>query len=131
MPATGFSHVDCPVTVQRLYCLFAMEAGSRSVPIPGVTANPDRRRTAQQIRTLLMDLGERAAYFRFLIRDRAGQFSVSFDAVLAGAGIEVIKIPPRSPQANAYPGAVCAHCPTEVTDPMLIFGGRHLRRVLA
>ena len=36
-----------------------------------------------------MDLGGRAADFRFLVRDRAGQFTVSFDAVLAGAGIEV------------------------------------------
>ena len=49
-----------------------------------------------------MDLGERAADFRFLVRDRAGQFSASFDAVLAGAGIEVIKIPPRSPRPDAY-----------------------------
>ena len=44
-----------------------------------------------------MDLGERAARFRFLVRDRAGQFTASFDAVLADAGIEVVKIPPRCP----------------------------------
>jgi len=35
--------------------------------------------------------------FRFLIRDRGGQFSASFDAILASAGIEPVKIPPRSP----------------------------------
>ena len=44
-----------------------------------------------------MDLGERAVRFRFLVRDRAGQFTASFDAVLADAGIEVVKIPPRCP----------------------------------
>ena len=78
-----------------------------------------------------MDLGERAAHFRFLIRDRAGQFSASFDTVLAGAGIEVIKIPPRSPMANAYAERFVLTARTEVTDRMLIFGERHLRRVLA
>jgi len=40
--------------------------------------------------------------FRFLIRVRAGQFTEAFDAVLSGAGIDVVKIPARSPRANAY-----------------------------
>jgi putative transposase len=43
-----------------------------------------------------------AADFRFLVRDRAGQFITSFDTVLAGAGIQAVKDPPRSPFANAY-----------------------------
>jgi transposase InsO family protein len=43
----------------------------------------------------------RAADFRFLVRDRAGQFTKAFDAVLADVGIELVKIPPRSPRANA------------------------------
>jgi hypothetical protein len=34
-----------------------------------------------------MDLGDSAAHFRFLVRDRAGQFTDAFDAVLASAGI--------------------------------------------
>ena len=131
MLATDFLHVDCAVTLQRLYCFFVMEAGSRYVHILGVTASPDGPWTVQQIRHLLMDLGERAADFRFLVRDRTGQFSAPSGAVLAGAGIEVIKIPPRSPRANAYAERFVLTARTEATDRMLIFGERHLRLVMA
>ena len=98
--ATDFFYVDCAVTLQRLYCLFVMEVGSRYVHVLGITANPDGPWTAQQIRNLLMDLGDRATGFRFLVPDRAGQFTSTVDAVLAGAGIDVVKIPPRSPRAK-------------------------------
>ena len=76
-------------------------------------------------------MGDRAAGFRFLVRDRAGQFTGTFDAVLAGAGIEVVKIPPRSPRANPYAERFVLTARTEVTDRMLIFGERHLRSVMA
>ena len=109
----------------------APEWTPRYVRILGVTANPDGPWTTQQIRNLLMDLGGRAADFRFLLRDRAGQFTGSFDALLASAGIEAVKIPPRSPRANAYAERFVLRARTEVTDRMLIFGQRHLRTILA
>jgi hypothetical protein len=46
-----------------------------------------------------MTLDDRANDFRFLVRDSAGQ-SASFDPVLADAGIDVVKIPPRCPRVN-------------------------------
>jgi putative transposase len=116
MLACDFFHADCAVILQRLYCFFVMEVGSRYVHIVGVTANPDGPWTVQQIRNLLMDLGDRAAQFRFLVGDRAGQFTASFDAVLADAGITAVKSPPRSPRANAYAERFMLTVRTEVTD---------------
>jgi transposase InsO family protein len=131
MLATDFHDVDCAVTLQRRHCLFIMEVGTRYGHILGITANPDGAWTLQQIRNLLMDPGDRTAGFRFLIRDRAGQFTASVDAVLAGAGVEAVKIPPGSPRANCYAERFVLTARTEVTDRMLIFGQRHLRTILA
>ncbi|HEY3036747.1 MAG TPA: integrase core domain-containing protein, partial [Streptosporangiaceae bacterium] len=131
MPAASFFHGDCAVSRQRWYCFLVIEAGSRYVHIPGVTTNPDGPRTTQQIRNLLTDLRDRAADFRFLIRDRAGQFTVSFGAGPASAGIAAVKIPPRSPRANAVAERFVLTARTEVTDRMLIAGEPHLRTVPA
>ena len=129
--ATDFFHIDCALTLQRLYCLFVIETGSRYVHVLGVTAKPDGPWTTQQARNLLMDLGDHAEDFRFLVRDRAGQFTDSFDAALASAGIQALKISPRSPRANAYAERFVLTARTEVTDRMLIFGERHLRAVMS
>jgi putative transposase len=122
MLACDFFHVDCAVTLQRVYAFFVIEVSTRHVHILGVTAHPDGAWTVQQARNLLMDLGEHATRFLFLIRDRAGQFTEAFDAVLSAAGIEVVKDPAAQSRGRTLmPSAGCAQpwprSPTGCSSP--------------
>ncbi|MFG1646705.1 transposase [Amycolatopsis sp. NPDC049252] len=118
MLACDFFHVDCALTLRRIYVFFVLEVGSRYAHVLGTTTNPDGRWTTQRIRDLVMELGDRGDDFRFLIRDRAGQFAASFDAVLTDVGIETVRIPPSCPRANCYAERFVLTARTELTDRM-------------
>ncbi|WP_329055028.1 integrase core domain-containing protein [Amycolatopsis sp. NBC_01488] len=131
MLACDFFHVDCAVILKRIYVFFVLEVGSRYVDVLGTTTHPDGRWTTQQVRNLVMDLGDRVDEFRFLVRDRAGQFAASFDTVLADVGIETVRIPARCPRANCYAERFVLTARIELADRMLILNERHLQAVLA
>ena len=107
-----------------------IEHDRRRVRIAGITAHPTGAWVTQQARNLLMDLGDRAEQFRFLIRDRDSKFTDAVDAVFAGADIRIIRTPVRAPRANAIAERFIGTLRRECLDHLLITGPRHLAAVL-
>ncbi|HEU5111640.1 MAG TPA: integrase core domain-containing protein [Micromonosporaceae bacterium] len=118
------------VGLTRLYVLFVVQVQQRAVHLVGITAHPTGAWVTQQARNLLMDLEEQGHRFRYLIRDRDAKFAAAFDAVFGSAGIEVVKIPPRAPRANAYAERWVGTVRTECLDWTLVWNDRQLYRVL-
>jgi len=128
--AVDFVHVDT-VLLRRIYALIIIEHGTRRAHLAGITAHPDSAWTTQAARNFLMELGHRAACIKFLIRDRAGQFTSSFDAVFTAVGVKILLSPPQAPRANAVCERMIGTLRRELLDRMLIINEHHLRRVLA
>jgi putative transposase len=127
--ATDFFTVDT-VGLTRLYVLFIIDVEQRIVHLAGITAHPTGAWITQQARNLLMDLDHRVHRFRFLVRDRDTKFTSAFDAVFTAVGVQVVKIPPRAPKANAYAERWVRTVRHECLDWTLIWNQQQLHQVL-
>jgi putative transposase len=127
--AADFFHVET-IALARLYCFAVVEHASRRVHVLGITANPTGQWVAQQARNLL-DLGDRAGDFRFLIRDRDRKYTTAFDEVFKAEGIRVVLTAPQAPRMNAIMERWIGSVRRELLDRTLIINARHLRKVLS
>jgi putative transposase len=113
-----------------LYCFAVVEHATRRVHVLGVTANPTAGWVAQQARNLMMDLGERAGSFKFLIRDRDSKFTALFDEVFRTEGIRVVRTAAQVPRMNAIMERWVGSVRREILDRILIVNAGHLSKVL-
>jgi transposase InsO family protein len=127
--ATDFFTGDT-ISFKQLYVLFVIELSTREVHVLGVTEHPIGSWVTQVAGNLVSDLADQRRSIKFLIRDRDAKFIASFDEVFRSQGIRAIKVPGRSPRANAYTERWVRTNRTECLDWMLTFGRRHLERVL-
>jgi putative transposase len=127
--ACDFFHVDL-ANLTRVYVFFVIDVRSRFVHLLGITAHPSAEWTVQAARQFTWAPAGRAGQVRYLIRDRAGQFTDAFDAVFAAEGIEVLRSAPQCPRMNAYAERMVRTIRSECTGQMLIAGEQHLQSVL-
>jgi transposase InsO family protein len=129
--AIDLLHVDCALSLTRLYVAFVIEHRTRRVHLLGVTRYPTGAWLTQLARDLTADLEQAGHRFTHLIRDRDSKFTAAFDAVFTAADIDVLLTAPQAPRMNAYAERFVRTLRAECTDRMLITGERHLRAVLS
>jgi putative transposase len=112
------------------YVLTVIEHATRRIRILGVTLHPTGEWASQQARNLIMDLGEQAHQVKFMIRDRGSNFTATFDAILADAGIRTVLCNVRTPRMNAIVERWIGGCRRELLDRTLVWNQNHLRRIL-
>jgi transposase InsO family protein len=116
------------IRLKTLFVLFFIELSTRRVHVMGATAHPHSAWVTQQARNLAVE--ERLGSVRFLLRDRDAKFSGPFDEVFATENVRVIRTPIRAPKANAFAERFVRTVRSECLDHVLVYGPRHLDRVL-
>jgi hypothetical protein len=116
------------VFLKTLYVLFFIELSTRRAHVAATTSGPDSAWVTQQARNL--SIAGRLEHKHILLRDRDSKFSGAFDEVFRTDGLRVVRTPVRAPRANAVAERWVGTFRREYIDHVVIFGRRHLERVL-
>jgi putative transposase len=110
--------------------LFIIDLSTRRINIAGIAPEPDAAWMSQMSRNLT-DLGDGfLTGKRFLIHDRDPRFTLAFRETLAAADVQVVRLPPRSPNLNAYAERFVRTVKELCLDRMILVGEASLRRAL-
>ena len=112
------------------YILFFIQIGSRKVHIAGVTTNPHEKWMKQIAKNLTMDEWGFLNHQKYLILDRDTKFCKSFQSIIEKQGINLIRIPPRSPNLNGYAERFVRTIKEECLSKLIVLNEKFLRQVL-
>jgi putative transposase len=110
------------------YVLFTIELATRKVWIGGITTHPDTNWMLQMGRNAVDAVDGPLLGKRYLIVDRGTKYCEAFRKMLAREGIKVIRLPPRSPNLNAYAERFVRSIKEECLSKMIPIGQGMLRR---
>jgi len=113
------------------YTVFVIDLASRRVQILGSTPHPEALFMQQMVRTLTMAETSASVLPQVLICDRDRKWSREIRRRLRDAGIRVVLIPERAPNANAYAERFVRSIKEECLDRLIPIGDRHFRRAVA
>jgi putative transposase len=114
----------------RHLVFFVVDLGTRRIDIAGVAVDPDAAWVTQMARNLTDPVDGFLRGKRFLIHDRDPLYTRPFDAVLEAAGMESVRLPPRSPNLNAFAERFVGSIRSECLDRLILVGEPSLRRAL-
>ena len=89
----------------RYYVFFVIELATRRVELAGIIHQPHGAWMLQVARNLLDSMDGFLTGKRFLLLDRDPLYTSQFRALLSSAGVTPSRLPPSSPNLNAYADA--------------------------
>ena len=120
-----------PRGLQRFVVLFFIDLSTRRVQIGGIACQANSLWMAQIARNLTDAVDGFFTGKRYAIHDRDPLYTREFLSMLAEAGIESVKLPPRSPNLNAYAERFVRTIKESCLERMILFGEASLRDAIA